>query len=292
MPGAWVEIVASDGQIYRTKTDSKGYFYFAAIPAGPAEITVNKGSWPTSTVAFDMPSYTGVSITADMGTAEIQSDNIPQAIEDLIARRYMLRLRRDDFEDPHELARFAATAHMSLEEFRKQFEHLVHSEPPPLALRPERDVLRIERVFLGVRDDRLRPQLPPMNAVARDKRHQPGLQRACERLEPLDGRHAGALVQEGREIVAERRLVQDNVVRPRAIDLAYPEVRLGPMNSVPALTITGNFARVSVVARAPSVAGVKPKEFTVFNNGAVFEVVGRFGHGRAQLWLVQPEFRA
>ena len=27
-----------------------------------------------------------------------------------IARRYMIRLRRDDFEDEHELARFAATA--------------------------------------------------------------------------------------------------------------------------------------------------------------------------------------
>ena len=27
-----------------------------------------------------------------------------------IARRYMIRLRRDDFEDPHELAKFAATA--------------------------------------------------------------------------------------------------------------------------------------------------------------------------------------
>src|SRR5439155_814715 len=27
-----------------------------------------------------------------------------------IARRYMIRLRRDDFEDPHELARFAAAA--------------------------------------------------------------------------------------------------------------------------------------------------------------------------------------
>ena len=26
-----------------------------------------------------------------------------------IARRYMIRLRRDDFEDPHELAKFAAT---------------------------------------------------------------------------------------------------------------------------------------------------------------------------------------
>ncbi|MGH7699210.1 MAG: diphosphate--fructose-6-phosphate 1-phosphotransferase [Gemmatimonadales bacterium] len=50
-----------------------------------------------------------------------------------IARRYMLRLRRDDFEDPHELARFAATAGVSLEEFRRQFEYLVEAEPPPLA---------------------------------------------------------------------------------------------------------------------------------------------------------------
>jgi 6-phosphofructokinase 1 len=51
-----------------------------------------------------------------------------------IARRYMLRLRRDDFEDPHELARFAATAGVSLEEFRRQFEYLVEAEPPPLVL--------------------------------------------------------------------------------------------------------------------------------------------------------------
>ena len=34
-----------------------------------------------------------------------------------IARRYMLRLRRDDFNDPHELAKFAATARLSLQEF-------------------------------------------------------------------------------------------------------------------------------------------------------------------------------
>ncbi len=49
-----------------------------------------------------------------------------------IARRYMIRLRRDDFEDPHELAKFAATAHMSLQEFRQEFEYLVGAEPPPL----------------------------------------------------------------------------------------------------------------------------------------------------------------
>jgi 6-phosphofructokinase 1 len=53
-----------------------------------------------------------------------------------IARRYMLRLRRDDFDDPHELARFAATAGVSLEEFRRQFAYLVEAEPPPLTIAP------------------------------------------------------------------------------------------------------------------------------------------------------------
>ena len=50
-----------------------------------------------------------------------------------IARRYMIRLRRDDFDDPHELAKFAATG-MSLEDFRQQFEYLIETEPPPLQL--------------------------------------------------------------------------------------------------------------------------------------------------------------
>jgi 6-phosphofructokinase 1 len=51
-----------------------------------------------------------------------------------IARRYMIRLRRDDFDDPHELAKFAATAGVSLEQFREQFEYLIGSEPPPLVV--------------------------------------------------------------------------------------------------------------------------------------------------------------
>jgi 6-phosphofructokinase 1 len=54
-----------------------------------------------------------------------------------IARRYMIRLRRDDFEDPHELAKFAATAGMSLESFRAEFGYLIESEPPPLQIVPE-----------------------------------------------------------------------------------------------------------------------------------------------------------
>jgi 6-phosphofructokinase 1 len=51
-----------------------------------------------------------------------------------IARRYMIRLRRDDFEDPHELAKFAATCKISIQEFRNQFEYLIKGEPPPLAM--------------------------------------------------------------------------------------------------------------------------------------------------------------
>ena len=51
-----------------------------------------------------------------------------------IARRYMIRLRRDDFEDPHELAKLAATAKMSLPEFRREFEALAAFEPPPIGM--------------------------------------------------------------------------------------------------------------------------------------------------------------
>jgi len=51
-----------------------------------------------------------------------------------IARRYMTRLRRDDFEEPGRLARIAASAGMSVDAFRKEFEYLVEAEQPPLVL--------------------------------------------------------------------------------------------------------------------------------------------------------------
>ena len=51
-----------------------------------------------------------------------------------IARRYMIRIRRDDFEDPQELARVAEAAGISIEAFREQFEYLIADEPPSLEL--------------------------------------------------------------------------------------------------------------------------------------------------------------
>jgi len=49
-----------------------------------------------------------------------------------IARRYMIRLRKDDFEDTQELTRLANTVKLTPEQFRKEFEYLVAHEPPPL----------------------------------------------------------------------------------------------------------------------------------------------------------------
>jgi 6-phosphofructokinase 1 len=45
-----------------------------------------------------------------------------------IARSYMLRLSKGDFEDPHELAKYAATCGISLDEFRQQFYCLIEKD--------------------------------------------------------------------------------------------------------------------------------------------------------------------
>lgn len=44
-----------------------------------------------------------------------------------VAYRYMIRLKKENFNDPHELAKYAATAGVTSEEFIKQFAYLVES---------------------------------------------------------------------------------------------------------------------------------------------------------------------
>jgi len=51
-----------------------------------------------------------------------------------IARRYMTRLRRDDFGNPEKIGRLAKAAGLPTEEFRKRFERIVAHEPSPLSL--------------------------------------------------------------------------------------------------------------------------------------------------------------
>ena len=58
-----------------------------------------------------------------------------------IARRYMIRLRRDDFDDPAALTKFggACNPKLSAEEFKRQFGYVVENEAPPLDLLHARD---------------------------------------------------------------------------------------------------------------------------------------------------------
>jgi len=51
-----------------------------------------------------------------------------------VARRYMVRLRREDLADPHQLSRLATTAGLSSEEFRDAFGYLADLEPPLVSL--------------------------------------------------------------------------------------------------------------------------------------------------------------
>ncbi len=51
-----------------------------------------------------------------------------------IARSYMIRLTRNDFEDLHQVAKLAATVGVSIDEFRTTFGYLVEKEPAPLRL--------------------------------------------------------------------------------------------------------------------------------------------------------------
>lgn len=51
-----------------------------------------------------------------------------------VARRYMIRLRKDDFDDAAILGRLAKTAGLSPEDFRAQFAYVTDDEPPGLKL--------------------------------------------------------------------------------------------------------------------------------------------------------------
>ena len=72
-------------------------------------------------------------IDAQTGRTRVRMVNV-ESTRYAIARRYMIRLRRDDFEDPHQLAKLASCVGLSLDEFRREFEGLVAAAPPRLQI--------------------------------------------------------------------------------------------------------------------------------------------------------------
>ena len=70
----------------------------------------------------------------ETGRSEVRLVNITST-RYAIARRYMIRLRRDDFQNPEKLAPARqARPTCRPEQFRREFESVVAEEPPPLAI--------------------------------------------------------------------------------------------------------------------------------------------------------------
>ena len=68
----------------------------------------------------------------DMKTGRIRVRMVDIASDRyMIARRYMLRLRRDDFEDEAEVAKFAKVLGVTRDRFREELEYLVREDPRP-----------------------------------------------------------------------------------------------------------------------------------------------------------------
>lgn len=74
-------------------------------------------------------------IDRETGRARIRMVDI-ESTRYAIARRYMIRLSRDDFADPSDLAKFAATAGISPQAFRDEFGYLVENEPYLVCIDP------------------------------------------------------------------------------------------------------------------------------------------------------------
>ena len=67
-------------------------------------------------------------IDAETGRTKVRSVDI-LSTRYAIARRYMLRLRREDFEDPHDLAKLASIANLTVDEFRSEFAYVTERDP-------------------------------------------------------------------------------------------------------------------------------------------------------------------
>ena len=69
----------------------------------------------------------------DTGRTRVRVVDV-QSTRYAIARRYMIRVRRDDFEAAEQLESLADTANLTVDQFREVFEPIVADELPPLEL--------------------------------------------------------------------------------------------------------------------------------------------------------------
>jgi ATP-dependent phosphofructokinase / diphosphate-dependent phosphofructokinase len=66
-------------------------------------------------------------IDPETGRTRVRSVDV-ESTRYQIAKRYMIRLRKEDFDDAHDLAKLAAIAHCSVDEFRERYSYLTADE--------------------------------------------------------------------------------------------------------------------------------------------------------------------
>jgi 6-phosphofructokinase len=107
-------------------TRDLGYFASECILSGgnAVMISIQRGEFVSVPFAQMIDSQTGRTRVRLVDTASARY---------AVARRYMTRLERNDFDDPLELAKIAAAAKVSPEVFRREFEHLIGTRGTPRA---------------------------------------------------------------------------------------------------------------------------------------------------------------
>lgn len=94
-----------------------------------AQFILNGGSGAMVSIqnGHFVPMYFKDILDPDTGKTKVRMVD-PASEAFYIARRYMLRLNQADFDDAHELAKYAATAGISLEEFKRHFYYLIEND--------------------------------------------------------------------------------------------------------------------------------------------------------------------
>ena len=83
--------------------------------------------------------------------------------------------------------------------------------------------------------------------------------------------------------------MQDHIVVFGTIDFDKPEFRLRPVNAISTFTVPSDLCRIAIEFRSAGISRIQPKQISVFDNRAIFQVVGRFRHRRRESWFMQLE---
>jgi 6-phosphofructokinase 1 len=102
-------------------TRDLGYSAAGYLLAGGSSAMISMQGGRLVPIPFD------TMIDPETGRTRVRSVDV-DSTRYAIAKRYMIRLRREDFEDPHDLAKLANIANCSIDEFREKYAHLTSDE--------------------------------------------------------------------------------------------------------------------------------------------------------------------